>query len=131
MRSTLLIIVLALVGSACVTTPSPSELPGTLAVTALAGPVCPVETNPPDPDCAPRSVAGVQVVVSPADGRDMVVASGTTDADGMLHLSLAAGDYLVAAGEAEGLFGRPEAVAVTVAAGDTTSVTLDYDTGIR
>lgn len=123
-------IALTLIGSAC-NTPAAPQPTGTLEVLARAGPVCPVETIPPDPDCAPRPVAGAQVIVSPADGRDIVVANGTTDADGVLELSLAPGDYVVAAGEVKGLFGHPEGVRTTVVAGQTTSVTLDYDTGIR
>jgi hypothetical protein len=129
-RSVLLVMALTLPVSACFNAPSPGP-GGTLVVHAEAGPVCPVETVPPDPDCAPRRVAGAPVVISPADGRDVVIAQGETDADGMLRLSLAPDDYVVTAGDVEGLFGRPEAVLVSISAGETTSVTLTYDTGIR
>jgi hypothetical protein len=69
--------------------------------------------------------------VSPADGRDIVVASGRTDAEGRLELSVPPGKYVVTAGEVEGLFGQPATVGVSISAGETTSVTLEYDTGIR
>lgn len=125
-------LVISFLLAAC--TPVPSTPPGAtgeLEVTVVAGPVCPVETVPPDPACAPRPVPGAPVLVSPADGRDILVAEGTTDEDGFVRLDLAAGDYIVSGGEVDGFFGRPEPVTVTIAGGETTSVMLAYDTGIR
>jgi hypothetical protein len=122
------LIVLALVG--CQPAP-PAAGSGVIEVEAIAGPVCPVETDPPDPDCAPRPVAGATVLVQPADGRDIVVAQGMTDADGRVRLELPAGDYLVVGAAVEGLMGAPQPVAASVAAGRVTSVELAYDTGIR
>jgi hypothetical protein len=104
---------------------------GVLQIHAVAGPTCPVEREPPDPSCAPRPVAGARVVVTPADGREIAVAQGTTDERGVLVLELAPGQYLVGASEVEGFFGVPQAVPVDVTAGRTTSVLLAYDTGIR
>lgn len=104
---------------------------GTLEVHAVAGPTCPVEREPPDPACAPRPVAGAQVVVSPADGREIAVATGVTDERGMLLLQVPEGEYLVGASEIEGLMGRPEPVPAKVVANRTASVTIAYDTGIR
>lgn len=122
------LIVLAVV--ACQPTPS-STASGAIDVQALAGPVCPVETDPPDPDCAPRPVEGAVVLVQPADGRDIVIAQGTTDADGRVRLDVPPGDYIVIGAEAEGLMAAPEPVAVSVAVNQTVSVALGYDTGIR
>jgi hypothetical protein len=104
---------------------------GSIVVVAQAGPVCPVESDPPDPSCAPRPVAGAQVVVTPADGSDDVVAQGETDADGRLTLAVPVGDYLVSAGEVEGLVAAPAPVVVSVLADLTTEVPVAYDTGIR
>ena len=104
---------------------------GSIVVVAMAGPVCPVESDPPDPSCAPRPVAGAPVVVTPADGSDEVVAQGETDADGRLTLAVPLGDYLVSAGEVEGLVAAPEPVVVSVLANLTTEVPVAYDTGIR
>ncbi len=124
---------LALVVVACTPAPSPTPTGGTgeLEVAVVAGPVCPVETVPPDPACAPRPVSSARVFVSPADGRDIIVAEGTTDDDGIALLSLPPGEYLLAGDAVEGLFGVPEPMSVEVVAGRATSVTLDYDTGIR
>ena len=123
----LLAVVLLLV--AC-DTPDPGEA-GTILVVAMAGPTCPVETDPPDPECAPQPVADAPIVVMRAVGGDEVVAEGTTDADGRLTLEIPAGDYRVTGGSVAGLVGTPEPVLVSVLAGLTTEVPLGYDTGIR
>ena len=104
---------------------------GVLEIHAVAGPTCPVEREPPNPACQPRPVSGARVVVTPADGREIAVAQGTTDERGVLVLELAAGQYLVGASQVEGFFGAPQAVRADVTAGRTTSVLLAYDTGIR
>jgi hypothetical protein len=100
-----------------------------IAGRAAAGPVCPVETNPPDPSCAPRPVAGAVIVIRDAAGADR--ARTTTAADGTFFAALPAGAYVVEAQPAEGLMGTPSPMNVTVDAGETTSVELSYDTGIR
>ena len=124
---------IALLLVACVPTesPSPTTETGTLEVRAVAGPVCPVETIPPDPSCEARPVEGARAFVSPGDGRDILVAQGATDADGILRLDLPAGDYIVSGGEVDGLFGTPEPIAITVVAGEVAEAILAYDTGIR
>lgn len=122
----LLLVLLA----ACQTAPS-SSASGVLEVEALAGPVCPVETDPPDPDCAPRPVQGALILVQPADGRDIVIAQGETDAEGRLRLEVPPGDYVVIGAAVEGLMGMPDPTPITVDADGTASVQLGYDTGIR
>lgn len=125
------LVVLAVVPAACVAPPSPSAADGTLEVRVVAGPVCPVETVPPDPACEPRAVAGARIFVSPGDGRDILVAQGTSDDNGTVRLDLPPGAYIVTGAEVEGLFGLPQPVQATVRSADQTSVTLAYDTGIR
>lgn len=104
---------------------------GVLEIHTVAGPTCPVERQPPDPACQPRPVSGARVVVTPGDGREIAVGQGTTDDRGVLVLEMAAGQYLVGASPAEGLFGAPQSVPANVIAGRTTSVLLAYETGIR
>ena len=104
---------------------------GVLEIHAVAGPTCPVEREPPDPACRPRPVSGARAVVTPADGREIAVGQGTTDERGVLVLEIAVGQYLVGASEVEGVFGSPQNVPAEVSAGRTTSVLLEYDTGIR
>lgn len=101
----------------------------TLKITALAGPVCPVQTDPPSPDCAPRPVDMAIIVVSGPDGAER--ARGTTGSDGTVVLEVAAGELTIVPQPVEGLLGTAAAVTVTVADGQTLQATVDYDTGIR
>ena len=104
---------------------------GTLEVSVVAGPICPVETQEPDPACEPTPVAGAQLVVSPGDGTEIVLAQGTSDADGFAAFELAPGAYLLTGADVPGLFSVPDPAVVEILAGETASVTLVYDTGIR
>jgi hypothetical protein len=104
---------------------------GTLEIEVVAGPVCPVEQDPPDPNCEPRAVDGARILVQPGDGRDIVVGEATTDADGHATIELSPGDYIVIGVGVEGLMGLPEPATVTVESGESVTVTLAYDTGIR
>jgi hypothetical protein len=122
-----LVVALILAIAAC--TSAPPVVPGTgLAVTALAGPTCPVETLG-DPACAPRPVAGAKVVVLDAQGRE--VATVVLDLKGAGVVTLAAGKYVVRGQPAAGLMGTPEPMDVTIVDGQLTPVVLSYDTGIR
>jgi hypothetical protein len=95
---------------------------------AMAGPVCPVETNPPDPACAPRPVAGAMVAAVSESGDQVET---TTGPDGRFSFDLAAGRYQIVARPAEGLMGTPEPVEVEAASGSVDVGVLMYDTGIR
>ena len=103
------IAVLILALAACSTgVPSPSAAPGTgLAITAVAGPICPVEKIPPDPACAPRPVAGATVIVQ--DGQGTSVATVVLDARGAAVVALPAGDYVVQPQPVTGLMGTAAA----------------------
>lgn len=121
--------VTALLGAACSPAAAPAP-PGTgLAITAAAGPVCPVEKIPPDPACAPRPVAGATVLV--VDGGGNTVARVLTDERGTAVASLPAGNYVVRPQPVVGLMGTAAEQAVTIVDGALTPVLLAYDTGIR
>ena len=123
---------LALLLAACVPNPTPTAgRNGAIAVEVVAGPVCPVEQEPPDPNCEPRPVEGARIFVQPGDGRDILVGEATTDDGGRATIDIAPGDYIVLGGDFEGLMGRPEPATVTVLAGQTVTITLSYNTGIR
>ena len=98
---------------------------------ALAGPVCPVERNPPDPACAPRPVAGAVVVVRDSGGQ--VVAQAVTAADGTYRAAVPAGSVTVDAQPVAGLMRAPAPVSAVVPSGPAAWVRVDlaYDTGIR
>jgi hypothetical protein len=116
------------------TTTSPTPLATAASDTgihgqATAGPVCPVEKNPPDPSCAPRPVSGAVVIVRSPAGTE--VARVTTGTDGTFAVAVPPGQYVVEGLPAAGLMGTPAPQNVTVVAGPATTIDLSYDTGIR
>lgn len=98
-------------------------------ITAIAGPVCPVEKFPPDPACAPKPVPNATILIADASGREKGIV--TTDASGQTFAGLAPGQYTVTAQGAAGFMSGAEPQQVTVDDGQVTEVTLSYDTGIR
>jgi hypothetical protein len=107
-------------------------LPGATGVrgTVTAGPTCPVVTDPPQPGCDERVVAGAVLVFSDARGSE--VARVTSNADGTFAVELAPGTYLLTAQPVDGLMGTPAPLQVEVEAGQPmTEAQVSYDTGIR
>ena len=95
---------------------------------ALAGPVCPVETNPPDPACAPRPVVGATVLAISDSGQEF---ESTTDGGGRFSLLLPPDRYEIIAQPFEGLMGIPAPVEIEVRTEPIDVGVLEYDTGIR
>jgi hypothetical protein len=126
--ATILILTVGLLVAACGTAATPGPT-GTVNLTLTAGPVCPVEQVPPDPNCAARPVADAEVIVLTADGRE--VGRPKSDAAGTIRLTLPQGRYIIRpVSAAGGLPSAPEEVIVDV--GSTpVDVALGYDTGIR
>jgi hypothetical protein len=76
-------------------------------------------------------VPGAQVVVS-RSGSGAAIASTSTDAAGNYQVSLAAGTYVVTIGPVQGYLSSKDVPAtVTVAGGQTTTLNILLDTGIR
>ena len=126
------LLALALLIAACGSAggPAPSIVPGTgIAITAVAGPTCPVEQIPPDPACAPRPVAGATILV--VDGQGKTVATVVTGADGTALVPLPAGSYVLQPQPVEGLMGGANQSTVTVVDGAIAPAVVAYDTGIR
>ena len=98
--------------------------------TVTAGPTCPVVTDPPDPSCADRPVAGAVLVFR--DQAGVEVERVTSAADGSFAVELAPGAYRLVAQPIEGLMGTPAPMDVGVEPGQPmTELTVSYDTGIR
>jgi hypothetical protein len=109
-----------------------ADVPGATAsieITARAGPTCPVETDPPAPECAARPVQAAMIVVIDPEGHE--VGRGTTGFDGRVIIDVPSGELTVVPQPVEGLLGTAATLAVTVADGQTLQVTAGYDTGIR
>ena len=95
---------------------------------ALAGPVCPIETNPPDPTCAPNPVVEASILAISSSGE--MVESRTGD-DGRFSFVLAPGRYEIIAQPVVGLMGTPQPFDVEVLAEPIDLGVFMYDTGIR
>jgi hypothetical protein len=122
-------------GASPVADPSPLVSPagGSSSVvgTVTAGPVCPVETVPPKPECAPRPVPGAVIVATDAGGQEL--GRATTAADGSYKIVVGeTGTVTISAQPVAGLMRAPAPVSVTLASpGDIDRADLVYDTGIR
>ena len=126
MHTALLALIATLV-LACCQAPSSGQ-----AITGIvtAGPFCPVVSEPPDPACDDRPVAGAEIVVRNASGE--TVARVRTAEDGTFSLSLASGRYELVPQAVEGLMGTALPVEITVEDGlPGAPIELSYDTGIR
>ena len=99
--------------------------------TITAGPVCPVESSPPDPQCAPRPVGGAVIVATDASGDE--VGRATSAADGSYELAVGeTGNVVISAMPVAGLMGTPSPVSLTlIAPSEVHRLDLAYDTGIR
>jgi len=95
---------------------------------ALAGPVCPVETDPPDPACAPRPVVDANILAISESGEKV---ESRTEDDGRFFFVLAPGRYEIMAQPVAGLMGTPQPFEVEVMAEPVDIGVVMYDTGIR
>ncbi len=101
----------------------------TVIITALAGPVCPVQTDPPLPNCGPLLVAGATIIVIDSLGQE--VARGITDSSGILILTVSTGNLRIVPQRVPRFLGTAPEIEITVAAHQTLEIVADYDTGIR
>jgi hypothetical protein len=121
------LLIVAILAACQAPTSQPSEVE--VSGIAQAGPVCPVERQPPDPACADRPVAGAIVVVT-NNGNE--VTRTISAADGTFHLRLAPGEYQLVPQPAQGLMGTAQPIALTVRTGEPMApLVVTYDTGIR
>jgi hypothetical protein len=110
---------------------SPAGGPPSVTGTVTAGPVCPVERNPPDPGCAPRPVPGAVILATDASGQE--VGRTTSAADGSYRLIVGeTGSVVISASHVDGLVGEPAPVTVLLdSPSEVEHLDLEYDTGIR
>ncbi len=128
MRHYLVVVLLfALIGGC--TSPMPTEASATITGRLVAGPTCPVETDPPDPACAPHAVPDAEVVVSLTDGGEIRTHS---DQDGAFRVMIPPGEATITFGAVDGLMAGPDPVTVGIAANQQLELGyIAYDTGIR
>lgn len=107
--------------------------PGFLLGKISIGPLCPVETVPPDPGCLPtqETYKAYPVYIMTSNGR-REIAQITPALDGSYKTELVTGHYLIILGTE---FTRPGSsnlpAEVEINPQDTTILNIDIDTGIR
>ena len=97
------------------------------------GPICPVETDPPDPGCLPtvETYKAYPVSVWTSDGRRKITLLKPS-LDGSYKTDLESGKYLIileTGGNNIGSSNLP--VEITIISGDVITLNIDIDTGIR
>jgi hypothetical protein len=102
---------------------------GTLSGQVVAGPVCPVVRDPPDPECADRPVPDATLVIEAAGAGE--AARVTSDEDGLFEIALPPGDYFLVPQPVDGLMGTAAAQPFQIEANRTIELSVVYDTGIR
>ena len=106
---------------------------GILEGTISIGPICPVETIPPDPACLPtaETYKAYPVNVFTSDGKTKV-AQLLPSLDGSYSSELPPGDYLIVLERAKNNIGGSNLpVIVSIKAQDKTLLNINIDTGIR
>ncbi|MCR4368970.1 MAG: hypothetical protein NUV67_03630 [archaeon] len=105
---------------------------GTLQGHISIGPICPVETNPPNPECEPtkETYAAYELsayrVGSGDPGQLIKEATFTGDENGNYKIELKAGVYKIMLGD-----GLQYRKTIGITANETTIWDIDIDTGIR
>jgi hypothetical protein len=97
------------------------------------GPICPVETVPPDPGCLPtaETYKSYPVSVWTPDGRNKITLLKPS-LDGSYKTDLCQGNYLIILETGRGNIGSSSLpVEVTIISGNVTTLNIDIDTGIR
>jgi len=97
------------------------------------GPICPVETDPPDPGCLPtaETYKAYPVSVWMPDGRRKITLLEPS-LDGSYKTDLEPGKYLIKLEIDSGNIGSSNLpVEVNIMSGEMTTLNIDIDTGIR
>ncbi|HEY4489615.1 MAG TPA: Gmad2 immunoglobulin-like domain-containing protein [Candidatus Paceibacterota bacterium] len=107
-------------------TPKPADK-GTVKGTVFLGPTCPVEKDPPDPECSPKTYA-TTIRISM---QGVPYATITTNAAGAYTTILPIGTYIFLPKGGANSFPYCSETQVVVIANTTRTENLDCDTGIR
>ncbi len=97
--------------------------------TVLLGPTCPVQKNPPDPQCADKPYAAKLVLT--AKGGTSVLKEFSADQYGAFTLDLAPGTYTIKPSPSSAPLPRCQSEDVTINQATYTSVSISCDSGIR
>lgn len=105
---------------------------GFLEGTVSIGPLCPVETDPPEPGCLPtaETYKAYPVYVCTPDGSKKI-ALISPQLDGSFKTELAPGKYLVILDKEHRIGSSNLHQEVTINSLETTTISIEIDTGIR
>ena len=106
---------------------------GTLTGAISIGPICPVESYPPRPECVPsrEAYASREFLVFSAD-QTKTITSFHADANGKYNVTLVPGTYvIVPAKMGMGYISKDLPKTITIIEGQTTTLNISVDTGIR
>ena len=110
-----------------------SQEAGFLEGVITIGPICPVETDPPEPGCLPtaETYKAYPVSVMTSNGKRKVTQINPA-LDGSFSSELAPGNYLVILEKEQNIIGSSNLpVEVSISSHDKTLLNIDIDTGIR
>ncbi len=111
------------------TTPRPSPTSGIMG-TVLLGPTCPVERDPPDPQCADKPYQASLVVTTPDGAR--IIAKFSSDTAGKFKVSVPPGTYAIRSADTNTIYPRCSSTGdIIVKANAFTNIPVSCDTGIR
>ncbi len=102
---------------------------GTVNGKVILGPTCPVESIPPNPQCAPKPYQ-TSVLISKNIETPTAFKTISTNPSGTFSVSLAPGEYDFYI-QGASPYPRCTEQLVTVSAGKTSDITINCDTGIR
>ncbi len=97
------------------------------------GPLCPVETNPPDPACEPtEETFRAWSVAIWTQGKTAKIAQLMPDAGGSYMIELPAGSYVADfEGQRPGIGAGSLPATISIRSGEATTLDITIDTGIR
>ena len=95
----------------------------------LLGPTCPVERNPPDPQCADKFYQ-TSLVVTTSDGTQ-TIKTFSSDADGKFSVQLPPGAYAIRSAPSSSMLPRCSTGTIDVGTAAYASTNIYCDTGIR
>ena len=107
-------------------------LGGILEGTISIGPICPVETIPPSPDCLPNAETykAYPVGIWTSDGSRRIALISPA-IDGSFSMELNPGQYLIRLEKNNSIGGSNLPLEIVITSQEKTSVSIDIDTGIR
>lgn len=110
----------------------PSKNKGFLEGKVTIGPLCPVEGFPPDPRCQPteETYKAWPIGIYTSDKRTKI-AQIEPNIDGTYKMELPEGDYVVDLEKQQSFGGHNLPTTISINSGETTTLNIDIDTGIR